>query len=74
VVDRLVLDGLDSRLYSEAAAIASRRRLLEAARGSDDPAAASCDEVDARLTRLVRQRLMVRVGDRYLSLALASGR
>lgn len=74
VVDRLVLDELDSRLYSEAAAIASRRRLLEAARGSDDPAAASCDDVDARLTRLVRQRLMVRVGDRYLSLALASGR
>jgi ribosomal peptide maturation radical SAM protein 1 len=64
------LDRLAERLYREAADIASEGRLVQAGRQvlGDEPDAGQT--IRRRLDDLVGDRLMVRSGERYLSLAL----
>ena len=72
----IVLDELDAALYEACSDIAGRDELLSLARSCLGERAGSLEDVeallDARLERFVAERLMVAIGGRYLSLALAA--
>jgi ribosomal peptide maturation radical SAM protein 1 len=67
-----VLDALDRALLLACDA-ATEGRALSAGLRSDGFPPASGDEIEARLARLVSRRLAVKVGSRYLALALPLG-
>jgi ribosomal peptide maturation radical SAM protein 1 len=67
------LDALDSLLYTACDEIAVGAGLAAWVAGNRPDLAARASHVDRRLDLLVEQRLMVRVGNRFLSLALPEG-
>jgi ribosomal peptide maturation radical SAM protein 1 len=69
VVRRHRLDALDTLLYRSCEDIGSRQELLRCAQAELPEVAGLDAEVDRRLARLVKHRLMVGAGDRFLSLA-----
>lgn len=68
------LDALDSLLYAACDQIAAGNGLTAWVTSERPELAARASQVRRRLDLMVEQRLMVRVGDRFLSLALPGGR
>ena len=64
------LDALDSLLYGACDDIATVEGLVAIARAAHPALVHAEESVRGRLDRMVEERLMVRVGDRFLSLAL----
>jgi hypothetical protein len=69
MASRRTLDALEAAVYRACAGICRRSRLDELVAAACPDAVAAAD-IDAALDSFVRDRLMVRDGERYLSLAL----